>query len=1532
MSVHDENLGKARLDLETNLDEFRANMTEARSQADRTQTTFDALAEVAHIAADAFGDIRMRADQAAETSGVSDEMKRTLAGISADAERARADLENVKIRASQAAESVAAGEEIKRNVKDIGDEADRTKRKLTEVKMSQSLGSKQIGGTSVGLLGAAIGAGTLLAPSAGPAVLGVLGAIPGLATVGVGAIGTLALAFHGLGDAIGGDKKAFDKLTPAQQAFVESIRSLTGWFDRLKQEASGDLFPGLTSALHSALSPGTLGAITNAVAEFATTIGEAGKAWGRYFGSSEFGSIFGPMMASAAHNLGTLSGAALKLFDALGVVGRAAIPLTTWMTNGVGKAADLANGWIHAADASGRLASGFQEAETSLKLVGELAGALIRAIGDLGAALYPVSKVAVRDLTSGLNTLASFFSRNQTTIQQLVGGALNDFVYGVRLAWTAAGQLANGIRAISDGINSILGPIFTAKNAVAELAAAFVGVKIVGLVGGWKDALVKAGQQAVITSQMAQGASKEEAATYVASMSTMDVATVGLSATIKGALISTGIGAIAVAIGIAAEEIITHWSTVKGWLSDFANWLDKHWRAVVDVAFGVFGIVATEIIDNWGAIKAWFADFAGDFAELFTHPIAAVKNMFSDLGTAITGIFKTAFHSLVDLVSSIHISIKTKKILGVPIPDGISISVGGSSGSSSTTTSSDDRSETTSEHGAGQGKPGTGSTGPTVYTQDQVYNLLRGVGVPDDVAANLATISAHGEDPSGRIDALNNNPKTGDYSVGLFQENFFKNLGPARVAQYAPQFGLSGTMPVDKFVQWLGMHPSAQAQIAYQIYQSQGYSAWTTAAKLGITGGPGGANPGTDVWGTQPAWTKNTGASAAASLAASLKNDSAKLKTIEQQISQDAKQHLLPDDLVTELKKRAAALGAQIADGTKSSLPALSRSLSSLKSDVQDGLAQATDDRKLKQTIASIKDDLKNKLLPPDVARTLLAQANKLNDELTSGLLSPEARRKVEASIADLKKKLTLDLNLEAERKSLATDVASLNEAVSSGLFPPALESTAKKQATQVGRDIAEGTQAGSTAAKSALKQLAATIKEGVADATAIQSFQTAIANFKGQLQDKLDQALGIPATYATPEVLAAAEQGAEQIVKKIEQGLTGNALTAAKSALSEYQKTIESGLNGLEQSVELAKGTYEGAWSRLASAGDTAFSQQTQDTVQRMQDDLQNALDTMQVMVSGSGFASFLYGGDITETPSQVALEQLQQQHDDAQQQAQLAADQAAGDATAVAEDLYQIKVTALQRQADAEQKAAKKQLEDAKTAYKQQQDVAIKAYQQQRTLQQQALDDQVADIETAFEQGNIDAQTAFGQLTGLYQQNGVDIASMSLVIAGNIYDGVAAWTSPIMALMDDLLAKIQAVKDAQNGVGGGTGGGTNAPPPTSWAQSQGILDIEAAAGKILSKGAVPQLASGAIVYARPGGTLVNVGEGGRDEVVGPLSDIERHLDRGRGNGGDVVLVVDGREIARATANGLTKDVGASRTAAKAIAPHTPKIVTVGS
>jgi hypothetical protein len=446
MSANSQNLGKAVLDLEVNKAQFSKDMREGKVDAGGMREALDAIAKVARVAEIELNKVKLDGRTSAESNAIADRIERSISSVGRAAMEANEHLEHVKLGEAQAAESEVAAKEISAGLNEISRNADQAKRKLTEVRVSQSLGSKQIGGTSVGLLGAAVAGGTLIGPAAGPAVAGALASIPAFAGMGVGVLGTLALAFHGVTSAIEGDKKAFDGLNPTAQEFVQTVRSLDGFMKHLEQVADQAMFPGLTEGLKSALSPSTVGAVTRALEAFGDAIGQVATEWGKFFGSSEFASIFGPLMASGAHNLVILSSAALSLFDALGVLGRAAIPLETWLSTAARDGAELVDSWLHAKDASGQLGDSMNEAKTSLQLVGNLIVSLGRVIGDLGAALYPVSKVALKDLTNGLNSVADFIDRNKTVIRELVGGALSDFVAVVKTASEALGAFYRSMR------------------------------------------------------------------------------------------------------------------------------------------------------------------------------------------------------------------------------------------------------------------------------------------------------------------------------------------------------------------------------------------------------------------------------------------------------------------------------------------------------------------------------------------------------------------------------------------------------------------------------------------------------------------------------------------------------------------------------------------------------------------------------------------------------------------------------------------------------------------------------------------------------------------------------------------------------------------------------------------------------------------------------------------------------------------------------------------------------------------------------
>lgn len=136
----------------------------------------------------------------------------------------------------------------------------------------------------------------------------------------------------------------------------------------------------------------------------------------------------------------------------------------------------------------------------------------------------------------------------------------------LKIAW---GLLSGGVALIGGVKNAVI-------TLLAAMAIGKVGSFFSSMIGGWKSA----GRQAVISAKMVEGASREEATAYAIAMGEMEVATIGLGATIKAALITTGIGAVVVAAGIAVELIITHWSKIKRLFWEVGAYVRKTFAAV----------------------------------------------------------------------------------------------------------------------------------------------------------------------------------------------------------------------------------------------------------------------------------------------------------------------------------------------------------------------------------------------------------------------------------------------------------------------------------------------------------------------------------------------------------------------------------------------------------------------------------------------------------------------------------------------------------------------------------------------------------------------------------------------------------------------------------------------------------------------------------------------------------------------------------------------------------------------------------------
>jgi hypothetical protein len=227
----------------------------------------------------------------------------------------------------------------------------------------------------------------------------------------------------------------------------------------------------------------------------------------------------------------------------------------------------------------------------------------------LGTAILPA-------LTKVENAVSSFFNdpKTQRAVEK----------YGQMIADGVGGALGSVIAYI-DAHKADISAILHTAGTVAALAAtqmqtmAAAAQDIARKLGGWKEVMIAVG--------IGFAGAKVAMTGFMVATRVQAIITAGA---MKAALISTGIGAILVAVGIAVEVIVRHWDTVKQATRALAATLKDSWRTALTVVTG-------------------FVKFAaGAWLTLMTAPIRGVLEAFSRLPFGMGKPFKAAL----DLLSS----------------------------------------------------------------------------------------------------------------------------------------------------------------------------------------------------------------------------------------------------------------------------------------------------------------------------------------------------------------------------------------------------------------------------------------------------------------------------------------------------------------------------------------------------------------------------------------------------------------------------------------------------------------------------------------------------------------------------------------------------------------------------------------------------------------------------------------------------------------------------------------------------------------
>jgi hypothetical protein len=302
----------------------------------------------------------------------------------------------------------------------------------------------------------------------------------------------------------------------------------------------------------------------------------------------------------------------------------------------------------------------------------------------LGAALLP-------ELTKVVRALAGWLDKMERS-----GRLQRDFNEAGHIAVTVIKGTVGAVRLGVDAWDKFSGALGGAKQVAVDFLAVMAVAKIRAIASAITTDLVNNGfAQLKIATQ-------EEKAAYLEAFGTMEIATVGLSATIKSALISTGIGALVVAVGLAVGYIVTHWTTVKRYTEATAAAVGAAFHGMGEVVIGIGKTIGgalieyltfplKEFLDMASSVAGWIPFVGGKISaaaravDSFSHVwgvglaktgAAEVAKGFGDIGSGASKAFTDSLNKSANDPTQQASARDSGKKIGKSFADGVTSAVG----------------------------------------------------------------------------------------------------------------------------------------------------------------------------------------------------------------------------------------------------------------------------------------------------------------------------------------------------------------------------------------------------------------------------------------------------------------------------------------------------------------------------------------------------------------------------------------------------------------------------------------------------------------------------------------------------------------------------------------------------------------------------------------------------------------------------------------------------------------------------------------
>jgi len=226
----------------------------------------------------------------------------------------------------------------------------------------------------------------------------------------------------------------------------------------------------------------------------------------------------------------------------------------------------------------------------------QLAAEFANAKGALGEALIPAFSKYTGELVHWLGRMqkSGKLQHDFNSIARTAKGIIDGVVGAIKIGVGVWNTFSDAVGGAKTAITILLGAMAVSKFASVVSSIKMTGSTILGL---GKTALMASARVGV-------------------ALGIIDAASIATGLTIKAAIVSTGIGAIIVGIGIATAYIITHWDQVKRWTMALGAVMAQIWKGIKEIIIGAAeaiggGIVAfmifpmKEFIDIAASAVGW---------------------------------------------------------------------------------------------------------------------------------------------------------------------------------------------------------------------------------------------------------------------------------------------------------------------------------------------------------------------------------------------------------------------------------------------------------------------------------------------------------------------------------------------------------------------------------------------------------------------------------------------------------------------------------------------------------------------------------------------------------------------------------------------------------------------------------------------------------------------------------------------------------------------------------------------------------------